>query len=128
MWIIDNFCTCNSRNCFFSSWFMTFTCLSFYWSPSPRARVRYIILTFCWCCLAFFVYFYILLRLLNYKKKIQMNKNYFSMFQTNFNNSNRFKLNPYFITGLTESEGSFLLLNIKIIEQNLKLILVLDLK
>ncbi len=57
-----------------------------------------------------------------------MNKNYFSMFQTNFNNSNRFKLNPYFITGLTESEGSFLLLNIKIIEQNLKLILVLDLK
>jgi len=63
-WYGFSWVTCNNWYYFLSSRFLTFACLPFYWPSSPRTGVRYIILTFCRCCLAFFIYFYIFLRLL----------------------------------------------------------------
>jgi len=40
------------------------------------------------------------------------------------NNNNNTKLNPYFVTGLTDAEECFLILAQKIIKVNLRFILV----
>nr|YP_009240964.1 hypothetical protein [Cairneyella variabilis]AMK08993.1 hypothetical protein [Cairneyella variabilis] len=56
--------SCYDRYSLYSCGFVTCFSLSFYRKPSFRFRIKYIILTFCWCGLTFFVYFYILLRFL----------------------------------------------------------------
>ncbi|KAH0446296.1 hypothetical protein IEQ34_024871 [Dendrobium chrysotoxum] len=68
--------TCNNRYCFFSSRFMTSSCLPFNRKSSLRFRICNIILTFCRCSMIIFIYIGVLLRIIKisyYKSKDAIN-------------------------------------------------------